>query len=228
MTTAIIYTRYSPQRNGENSASCEIQEAYCEQHAAQSGYRIGGVFADAMVSGKEEDRPNLWRAIDLLGKGGVLLVWKRDRLARNVYLSECIKRAVESVDARIEAVEGDVDGDGPEQVMIRQVLDSISEYERKIIGLRTKYAMQHHQREGMRMGRFAPFGYAINPNNETRLIPVGVEQKAIARIMELRDEGRDILGIVRGMNKTDEHKTRTGRAWVRVNIERVLSNLGGD
>jgi DNA invertase Pin-like site-specific DNA recombinase len=223
-TRAIIYTRYSPRRNSEECESCEVQLAYCEQHAHKKGYTIEKTFEDRAVSGKDEDRPGMWAAIEHLERGDVLLVMKHDRLARNVYLSELVRRAVETVGARIEAVQGDVEGDGPEHVMIRQVLASIAEYERKITALRTKYAMLHHQKNGRRMGRYAPYGFAVDPDDPKRLTPVGAEQVALERIVELHGQGKNTCEIARVMNSEMPELAR-GEQWVPKTIRKIVGRL---
>lgn len=218
---AIIYTRYSPQRHENKKESCEVQAAYCEEYAAKQGWEVGGVYEDRARSGKDEERPGMWSAIDRLEKGDVLLVWRLDRLARNVYLMECIKRAVETCKAKIVAVNGDVEGEGIEANMVRQILAAIAEYERKIIGLRTKFAMLRHQRNGRAMGSQAPYGYEIK---DGQLIEVEKEQKAIAYIRRLRDNDYLTKAIIRAMNGS-EFRTRSGRPWTRRDIERIISNL---
>jgi len=224
VTNAIIYARFSPRRNAETSDSNEIQKAYCEQHAHDKKYTVAGFHEDKALSGSDADRPALWAALEQLEKGSVLLVYKLDRLARNVYLMELIKQAVKTCGARIEAVEGDVEGDTAESVLIRQILSSISEYERKIIALRTKFAMQQHQRNGKRMGRFPPYGFQIDPEDNTMLIPVELEQKAIVRIWAMKAEGYETMQIARKMNHEKLHKTRNGNRWARKQIDKILSN----
>jgi len=188
---AVIYTRFSPRRDESMCESCETQAAYCEQHAHQMGLEIVARFDDKAVSGKDGERPLLWAAIERLERGDVLLVYKPDRLARNLYLMEQLRRAVTAVGARIMCVQGDVEGDGPEAVMIRQVIASINEYERKIIGLRTKFAMLHHQKNGRLMSRHPPYGWRVDPDGDEggRMIEVPEEQRAISRIRALRKNG---------------------------------------
>ena len=216
---AIIYTRHSPQRHGDKSESCEVQAAYCEEHAAKKGWTVAGAYEDKNRSGADEKRPGLWTAIKQLSKDDVLLVFKYDRLARNVYLMEYIKRAVEICKARIEAVEGHVKGDDAASKMIRVVLSAFSEYEREMIAVRTAMAMKQHQRNGKVMSSRPPYGYKIDGK---LLVPVKKEQAIIQIIEALKEE--DPLEIVRTLN-ADGFSTRTGRPWVRRDVERVLSNL---
>lgn len=224
MTRTVIYTRFSPRRNADESESCETQKAYCEKYAEENGLTVADAFHDEDVSGKDEYREKLWQAISAVTKGGVLLVYKRDRLARNVYLSEQINRAVEKKGGRIEAVSGDVRGDGPEHVMIRQVLASIAEYERKLIALRTKHAMLHHQKSGRLMSRFPPYGWKMDPVDKARMIEDPAEQSAIAEIRVMCGEGRNPNEIARMLNEDGVFEPR-GSKWSTKTVTKILGRM---
>ena len=225
MIPAIVYTRFSPRRNSDKAMSSETQLAYCKKYAEAHGLTIVQVFNDRGISGKEEERPKLWAAIDALDEGSVLLVFKLDRLARNVYLSECIRRAVLKVGAKIIAIQGDVAGEGPEQIMIRQVLACVAEYERKIIGIRTKYAMKHHQTRGRRMGRYAPYGLMIDPKDPKKLIPDPTEEPAMKLIADLNQKDFVVSQITRVMQKTMRKYARAAKGWDRRTVSRILERL---
>ncbi len=141
-TKAIIYARFSPRRNADECESIETQEHYCRHYCEKHGYEVVAVFADPDVSGSDEDRQQLWDAIDALKRGYVLVTYKADRLARGVYLDEAIRRAVTKAGAVVEVVEGSPNGDEPQDVLIRQVLAAFAEYERKVIAARTRAAMR--------------------------------------------------------------------------------------
>jgi len=218
---AIIYTRFSPRKNADECESCELQAAHCEQFAHKKGWTVSQIVNDKSISGADEFRPNLWKAIETLGKGDVLIVYKRDRLARNVYLSEQINRSVEKRGGKIVAVSGDIEGEGFEVVLIRQVLASIAEYERKQIGQRTHHAMQQHQRNGRRMGRYAPYGWSIDPDNPKRMIACPDEAEAVARIVELRAAGMPISMITETLNNEMPEVNRQGE-WKPITVAKIL------
>jgi len=224
MAKVVIYTRFSPRKNADTSESCETQLAYCEQFAHDKGWEIVDKYHDKAVSGKEENRPLLWKAIDSLRPGGVLLVYKHDRLARDVYLSEMIRRGVEKLGAKIVAVNGDVEGDGPEQVMVRQILACFAEYERKIIAMRTSHAMQHHQKCGRRMGRHAPYGAETDPDDATRWKVCLAEKPAVDKILKLHACGKSLHEIVVYLNENMRFLARSQKVgWDQRTIKRVLS-----
>ena len=143
-----------------------------------------------------------------------------------MYLSECIRRAVDKAGARIIAIEGDVVGDGPEQVMIRQVLAAFAEYERKIIAIRTKYAMRHHQKNGRRMSRYAPYGQKIDKADTRRLLRCEREQQAITVIEELHmsDPPKSVHEIVVKLN-ADLPELARGDRWRQRDVKRILEKL---
>jgi DNA invertase Pin-like site-specific DNA recombinase len=219
----IIYTRFSPRRNASESESCEVQAAQCGRFAAERGWEIGGVFEDRDASGKDSERPGLARAIAALGEGDVLLVYKRDRLARDVLIAELTRRRVKAAGANIVAVSGDIDGDDddPTVVFVRQIMDAVAELERKQIAERTHDTMCQHQRNGKRMGRYAPYGWKIDPGDSSKLVPEPREQEAVDHIKELAEEGRNPHAIMRAMNEDMPDIARTGKWNVKV-IRKII------
>ena len=224
MTDAVIYTRFSPRRNAEESESCTMQENTCRRYAEAKGYNVIEAFNDEDVSGKDAFREKLWEAIEMLKRGSVLIVYKRDRLARDLYLSEQINRSVSAQGARIEAVSGDVAGSGPEQDLIRQVLASISEYERKLIAMRTSWAMKQHQKNGKRMGRYAPYGWKIDPNDETRIVEEPTEQKVVKIVKALHEKGISIYKITNALNEKMPEKARHEK-WNAKLIGKIIERM---
>ncbi len=212
MRQAIIYTRFSPRANADRCESCEVQRDYCEKYAAAHGMEVAACFDDPDVSGADEFRERLWQAIEAVPKGGVLLVYKRDRLARNVYLSEQINRAVMKRGASIEAVTGDVQGDSDEAVMIRQILSVIAEYERKMIAARTRHAMRFHQSQGRRMGAECPYGWQPDPADGKRMVPCQRERDVIDEIRARRADGMPYHAIMTWLNAERRDLARHG-AW---------------
>ena len=224
---AIIYTRFSPRKDADTSESCETQEALCRELAEQKGIEVKNVFNDPDVSGKDEFREKLWFAIDDVKKNDVIIVYKRDRLARNVYLSEQINRSVKKRGGTILAVSGDIEGDGPEHEMIRQILASIAEYERKLIGMRTSHAMKHHQKHGRRMSSNCPYGWKRDPDKPGMMVQEYKETSAIIRIKELVIDGKNNSEITRILNEDMFSYARTGK-WntktVRLIVKRIAES----
>jgi len=220
MSKCILYARFSPRRNADQCESIECQLDYCREYCKQHSYEIVGEYEDRAISGAEEDRPGLWAAIEALKRGNVLIAYKLDRLARDVYLSELIRRSVEKKSATIEIVTGCENGDTPEQKMIRQILQVFAEYERKVIAARTKAAMIRHQKNGRRMSDLTPYGWTRDPNNPAMMLRDPVEQNIIQRMIGLRNEGNSYRDIAKEL--TNQNITCRGGKWHHTTIMNAL------
>ena len=218
---AIIYTRFSPRRKSGESESCETQEVLCRKHAKGKGWRVKSVHEDRAISGATSDRPGLTAAIADLRRGDVLLVYKRDRLAREVLIAELTKRQVKAAGATIAAVSGDVEGDDndPTVIFIRQIMDAVGELERKMIAKRTSDAMRQHQKGGRKMGRFAPYGTEIDPADSKRLLDLPDEQKVIGLIKTMAAGGLGVADIHRWLV---EYVPPRGNSWNYNTVKRIV------
>lgn len=208
---AIPYVRFSPRRDEDTSESNVLQLDMIRDYCAKQGHVVVAEFADDAISGDDEDRPGLWAAVDALKRGYVLVAYKADRLARSVYLSEYIQRAVRKKGATIEIVTGSRNGDSPEDVFVRQVLAAFSELEKKVIAARTKAGMLTRQAQGQAMSKRPPFGMQPGPESESTdrfgntvvkrtWIESPTELDAIARILEQQRQGCGAREIARNLN----------------------------
>lgn len=231
MTPANTYMRFSARRFAEECKSIEMQRDLCRQYCEAHGYTITGEYADEGISGGEEDRPALWTAIADLKRGGVLVAYKADRLARDVYLHELIYRAVAKKKARIELVDGTNNDDTPENKLLRTVLAAFSEYERKVIAARTKAAALRLQRSGIAVSAEVPYGKREGeprqiirrgqPAMQRTLVDDESEQAVIARVVALRDEGAGLREIARQLDNAGV--PCRGRSWNHSTIRRIIA-----
>lgn len=154
---------------------------------------------DQGVSGSSDldDRPGLVAALaDLRILGaGVLVVAKRDRLARDVYVAATIERAVDHGGARVVCSDGVANGDTPADAFMRSILDAAASYERALIRARTSAALEAKRARGELVGA-PPYGLRVANDGKT-LEPNLVEQEAIAELRALRDAGLSFREIRR-------------------------------
>jgi hypothetical protein len=77
-------------------------------------------------------RPGLTDALDglVVDGAGVLLVAKRDRLARDLIIGAVVERMAERAGARVLSADEVGNGSGPEDQLMRHLLSAFSEYEK--------------------------------------------------------------------------------------------------
>lgn len=221
MHTAVIYARFSPRPNAADCESISAQLAVCRQHCAAAGYQIIGEWADEAMSGSEVNRPSLWAAVGAVPKGGVLVVWKYDRLARDVLLAETIYRQVSKAGGRVECVDGPDFDDTPHGRFVRQILSAVAEYERELVRIRTSMAMRAYQASGRRMGGRPPYGTMIDPMDPKRLITHPDEQRVLECARAMNGAGSGYGDIARALNQQGM-RNRKGGLFSRGQVRRML------
>ncbi len=192
----IIYARFSPRRNADESESIEAQLDFCRKWCEDNNVKIAGEFADRALSGADEDRPQLWAAIAALERDYVLVVYRLDRLARSVYLSDIIERSIHKRKASFLSISGEGTWtDTDEDWLIRKILQMLAEYERKVIGARTKAAMLRHQANGRLMGSIPRYGFKLDPKDKRKVLKSQYEQVVINQIKRLHRKGLSLRQI---------------------------------
>lgn len=221
MTKAIGYVRVSTGEQAASGLGLEAQRQALTEAAARLGFVLGEVFGDAGLSGKLglEGRPGLFSAIDGLKRGDVLLVAKRDRLGRDVVGVAMLERLIERKGARVLSADGSGNGDDAASLLQRRIVDAFSEYERLIIGQRTKAALQAKRQRGERAGTI-PFGSQLGPDGQ-QLIEAPVEQDALRTLRELQHAGLSLRAIAAELTRQG-FRTRTGGAWQGQYVHRLL------
>ena len=150
---AIAYIRCSTSRQ---DLSPVAQRAAIEDWARRKGASIAAWYEDIGVSGgtELEKRPGLLAATEALRteSAEVLVVAKRDRLARDVLVSALVERLCERQGARIFSADGAGNGEGPEAQLMRTMIDAFAAYERALIRARTKAALAAKKARGERVG----------------------------------------------------------------------------
>ena len=174
MARRIAYLRVSTEEQARSGLGLEAQREAIVTHQSE----LDEVFTDDGYSGSDPNRPALHQAIDALDEGDVLVVAKRDRLARDVYFSAWIEKEVKRRGARIISAAGEgTDNDDPSNVLMRTIVDAFAEYERNLISARTAAAMAQKRKRGEKTGGDVPFGYRLLDGGRLAVEPE--EQKVL-------------------------------------------------
>lgn len=189
---AVAYIRVSTD---EQHLGPEAQLAAIEQWAARQGVTVVAIHRDIGVSGATPlaDCTGLMAALEDLGihGAGTLIVSKRDRLARDVMKAAMVEARAEALGARITSTAGEGDGTDPSAKLMRQIVDAFAEYERALIGARTKAALAAKKAKGERVGG-VPYGFS---DVDGSLVANEDERKVIAMAKNLSSQGESLRGI---------------------------------
>jgi site-specific DNA recombinase len=194
---AIAYLRVSTD---DQALGPEAQRAAIGRWALAAWVEVVGWHVDQGVSGAVplDRRPALLAAVaDLEEQGaGVLVVTKRDRLARDVMAAAMIESMAARVEARVLSAAGE--GDARSALLMRRMVDAFAEYERALISARTRAALAVKRGRGELTGT-APLGQAF-ADDGIKLVEDAAERRALYLIGELRAGGMSLRAIVDELN----------------------------
>lgn len=215
---AVGYVRVSTD---EQSLSPDAQLEALGRWCRANGSELVAVHEDLAVSGGAplEDRPGLLAAVEALRgeRAGVLLVARRDRLARDVVVAAMVERLAERHGARVLAADGTGNADTPEGMLLRGIVDVFAQYERALIRTRTRAALQVKRGRGERVGS-VPFGHRLGEDGRT-LVVDDREQRAVERVRQLRAQGVTIAAIAERL-AAEGHRPR-GERWHPTSVSRI-------
>jgi DNA invertase Pin-like site-specific DNA recombinase len=204
-----------------------VQRDAIETWARRERHSITAWHSDEGMSGSNglDTRVGLLDAIDALrsGHAGGLVVYRLDRLARDLILQEQLLADMRRLGAEIfttsDAEAGYLtdDPDDPSRRMIRQILGSVNEYERGVIALRLRSGRRRKAANGgyaygaPRFGTRAEHGELVADDNETRVV---------TRVRELRAAGLSYRQVCDALEAEGTRPRRAGR-WAPAVVRRI-------
>ena len=200
MIRAVLYLRSSKDRA---DVSIDAQRRALQELAAARGFVIVGEYADAVESGKDDDRPGFQSLIaDLRSSARTwdhVLALDTARVARRRAISiifeehECKRRGVKVVYRSLP------ESDPITEMLLKSILQAMDEWHSLTSKVKGLSGMAENVRQGWRAGGRAPRGYVLEsvatgtirdgaPVTKTRLA-VGSDAKQMAAYLKARAAG---------------------------------------
>jgi len=153
-----------------------------QQNAALAKAGVVKTFSDTM-SGARDDRPGLAALMEYVRDGDTVVVWKLDRLGRNMlHILETVKTLAERGVTLISVTDG-VDSSTAAGRMMIGVLGSLAEYERELVKERTALKLQSSKANGTKFGRPRKVADAAHIATARRMRNDGHTAKDIAKFL---------------------------------------------
>ncbi|WJY64156.1 DNA-invertase hin [Corynebacterium atrinae] len=120
-----------------------------------AGVDPGHLYEDR-ASGKQEDRPHLDACLKALRPGDTLLVWKLDRLGRNLRHLVNIVHDLTAREVGLKVLTGQgaaIDTTSAQGKLVFGIFAALAEFERELISERTKAGLESARARGRKGGR---------------------------------------------------------------------------
>ena len=182
-------------------------------------------FSDDGISGKKDldDRPGLAELLDFIENNEVdeVIIYKLDRLARDVGLQEYLIRQMNKSGVKLVSVKDENIDDDPQRKLFRVMLGAIAEYERSLIDMRMTAGRLNKARKGGYSGGGVPLGYKTKGKE---LVVDNENVETIKKVFYLRRYKRYSMNkIAKELNENNIPTARGGK-WYSSTIQSILNN----
>jgi site-specific DNA recombinase len=223
---AVGYIRVSSEEQAATGFGLATQESAIRAFAASQGYELVDIVSDPGVSGatRPDEREGFRRIVELAEQGAfsVLLVWKFDRLARQiVYAVTAANDLQERHGVQLRSVTEPIDTATPMGRTVFAILAGMAEQERQVITERTFLGRREKASRGGFAGGAAPLGY--RRDRQGGLVEDGESADTVRRIFTMKGEGATLQAIATALNG-DGVPTRRGGKWWPGTVRYVLDN----
>lgn len=190
MVTMIGYLRVSTEEQAHSGLGLEAQRECIQRYADARGWDVVW-HVDEGLSAKSLDRPQLQASLTRLhippkrrDVDGIVVA-KLDRLSRSVHDFSGILKLASACKWAVVAIDLGVDTNTPTGRLVANVMMSVAEWEREIIGERTSVAMQAAKRQGRHMGRVS----ILPQSTGDRLLALRAKHTLAGTAAQLNAEG---------------------------------------
>jgi DNA invertase Pin-like site-specific DNA recombinase len=213
MMRAVGYCRVSTDEQGDSGLGLDAQKSTIRREVDHRGWVLETMYADVASGKSMTKRPDLTRALGVLaaGKADVLVVAKLDRLSRSVPDFASVLARSYSEEWALNVCDLGVDTTTPNGKMVAQIMMVLAEWEREVIGARTRDALAAARDRGTVLGRPAS---------------VSVEAEALIRV--LRGSGHSYRAVARTLNDNRVPTAQGGREWYPSTVKAIERRMARD
>jgi DNA invertase Pin-like site-specific DNA recombinase len=209
----------------------DVQERAIREYCKANGLRLVAVHRDEGQSGTNglDARVGLAEALAVLkaGQASMLVVYRLDRLARDLILQETLVQRLRDQGTPVRSASEpdlDTDTDDPTKVLIRQIVGAVSQYERAVIRGRMMAGKAAKAATGGFLGGRAPYGFRIE---DGVVVPDDAEQTVVALVGRLRASGASLRDICVQLEAQDL-RPRNAERWHPNTVRRIASHTPPD
>ena len=215
---AVIYARYSSDRQREESIEGQLRE--CTDYAMKNNLTLLGTYVDRALSARTADRPDFQRMIADSAKGlfDVVLVWKLDRFSRDRYDSAHYKHVLKKNGVRVISIKENI-SDGPEGIILESMLEGYAEYYSAELAQKIRRGQHDNAMKCMNNGGNTPLGYYVD--KATGRLEVNQETAPYVQELFARYADGERLTVLQAEMEERGLRSKRGNAYT----VSVLSNL---
>ena len=160
MKTAVIYARYSSERQTEQSI--EGQMRVCKEYAKDNDILIVDTYIDRAMSGTNDQRAAFQQMIKDSHKKAwdYVLVYKLDRFSRDKYETAIHRRTLKNNGIKLISAMERIP-DSPEGIILESLLEGMNQYYSAELSQKVKRGLRESRSKGNFTGGYLIYGYKV-------------------------------------------------------------------
>ena len=160
MKAAVIYARYSSERQTEQSIEGQLR--VCNDYAERNDLKIVGTYIDRAMTGKNDNRKDFQRMLRDCSKHEweIVLVYKLDRFSRNKYEMAMHRKTLRDNGVRLVSAMENIP-DSPEGIILESLLEGMAEYYSAELAQKVRRGQIESLNKGHWLGGQTPYGYKV-------------------------------------------------------------------
>lgn len=158
MKTAVIYARYSSERQTEQSIEGQLR--VCKDYAERNDLLILDTYIDRAMTGTNDNRASFQQMLKDSSKQAwdIVLVYKLDRFSRNRYESAMHKKTLKDNGIRLVSATETI-ADTPEGIILESLLEGMAEYYSAELSQKVRRGMNETRQKGNYTGGILLYGF---------------------------------------------------------------------
>ncbi|WP_168714368.1 recombinase family protein [Niallia nealsonii] len=228
-----LYIRVSTIDQANFGYSISAQTKLLKEYAEQNSWTIYDTFIDSGISGKAtNNRPALQKLLNEVkqGKFEMVLVWKINRLARNIIDLLEIADFLKKHQVSLQSITEQFDLSTPLGEFTLQMMAAVGELERKTIAENMQLGRQQRNRQGIYCGSKI-LGYETVTTNvhskrrgttEIKIVPS--EARIVKHIFKMYADGFGYKAITNDLNKNG-FRSKYNKHFSTNTIRTILNNV---
>jgi len=218
MKTAVIYARYSSER--QNEQSIEGQLSSCQSYANENDIVVVDTYIDRAMTGKNDNRKEFQRMLKDSYKQAwdYIIVYKLDRFSRNKYEMAIHKKTLRDNGVKLLSAMERIP-DTPEGIILESMLEGMAEYYSAELSQKVTRGLNENRKKGLHTGGEMIFGYKVIDKK----IFIDEDQAQIVKyIYEQYASGAFVKDIINDLSQKGIY--RHGKPFAENTIYRMLKN----
>lgn len=218
MKTAVIYARYSSERQTEQSIEGQLR--VCNEYAKNNDILVVDTYIDRAMTGTNDNRTDFQRMLrDSCKKAwDIVLVYKLDRFSRNKYEMAMHKKQLKDNGIKLVSAMENIP-DTPEGIILESLLEGMAEYYSAELSQKVKRGMNETRQKGNFTGGRLLYGYK---KDGSKIVIDEDRAKIVKRIYQEYLAGRFIKDIIKEL--TDEGIFEKDKSFPKNTVYNILKN----